>query len=239
MKKLLIIISVTLLGLIIAGYGLLKLSNSRSFQFFGGIEAKVTTNEKVVALTFDDGPTEKTEEIVKALEEADIKATFFLTGKEIELNFGEAQKVVKAGHEIGNHSYSHQRMVFKSPSFIKNEIEKTDQLIRKAGYEGTIHFRPPYGKKLLLLPYYLNENKRKTILWNIEPETYPEIASDSRKIVQYVSENIEPGSIILMHVMYDSRADSIESIKGMVMELKEKGYQFKTISELLQYQPSE
>lgn len=235
MKKVLVILTVFFLIIIIAGYGTLKLTNSRSFQFYGGIVTKVDTTEKVVALTFDDGPTEKTDKILKVLEETDVKATFFLTGKEMEENFGEAEKIADAGHELANHSYSHERMIFKSPSFIKSEIEKTDKLIREAGYEGMIQFRPPNGKKLLLLPYYLNQNDRKTILWNIEPDSYPEIASDSSKIVENVSKNIEPGSIILLHVMYNSRKESLDSVKGIVTDLKEKGYTFKTVSELLKY----
>jgi peptidoglycan-N-acetylglucosamine deacetylase len=236
MKKFLIIFIVSILSLITLGYSLLEVINSRSFQFFGGIVRKVDTKEKVVALTFDDGPTKKTDEILKVLEKVDIKATFFLTGQEIEKNFEETKKIVDAGHELGNHSYSHQRMIFKSPHFIKNEIEHTDKLIRKAGYEGTIQFRPPNGKKLIVLPYYLKKHNRKTILWNIEPDSYPEIASDSKKMIEHVTKKIEPGSIILLHIMYESRKESLESIEGIVTELKEKGYTFKTVSELLDYE---
>jgi peptidoglycan/xylan/chitin deacetylase (PgdA/CDA1 family) len=234
-KKILLIVFVCVISVVCIGYGLLELSSSREFQFFGGIVTKANTKEKVVALTFDDGPTEKTDEIIEILQELDVKATFFLTGKEIEQHFDEAKKLVQAGHELGNHSYSHQRMVFKTPSFIESEIERTDELIRKAGYKGTIHFRPPYGKKLVLLPYYLNENNRKTILWNLEPDSYDEISSDSNKITQHVIENVEPGSIILLHVMYDQREESRKSVRGIVTKLKEQGYSFKTVSQLLSY----
>jgi chitin deacetylase len=234
MKKGLIIVIVSMIILFASGYGLLKLSNSRDFQFYGGLVTKADTMEKVVALTFDDGPTKNTDLILQILKEADVKATFFLTGNEIEENLGEAKKISDAGHELGNHSYSHKRMIFKSPAFIKKEIETTDKWIRKAGYEGTIEFRPPYGKKLVGLPRYLDKHDRKTILWNIEPDSFPEIASDSRKIVEYVNENIEPGSIILLHVMYGSRTESLGSVKRIVDSLKAKGYEFKTISEMVE-----
>jgi peptidoglycan-N-acetylglucosamine deacetylase len=235
MKKILIITLISFVFLVAAAYGTLKLSNSRDFQFYGGLVTKVDTEEKAVALTFDDGPTENTDGILNILEEENVKASFFLTGREIKENFEEAEKIAAAGHELGNHSYSHKRMVFKSPSFIKSEIEKTDELIRKAGYKGPIHFRPPNGKKLILLPRYLDQHDRKTILWNIEPDSYPEIASDSKKIVEHVNENIEPGSIILLHVMYDSREESRESIKRIIKSLKSEGYEFKTVSQLLEY----
>ncbi|TPE69046.1 polysaccharide deacetylase family protein [Halalkalibacterium halodurans] len=231
-----LIILLTTLTILLGVYGVNEWSKSRSFQVFGGLVNHVATNEPVIALTFDDGPTALTDDILSILQEEDIKATFFLTGIEIEEHMEEAQKIVAAGHEIGNHSYSHQRMVFKSPSFIREEIERTDEWIRQAGYEGDIHFRPPFGKKLVVLPYYLSQQERKTVLWNIEPETFPEITMDSQKITDYVMETVEPGSIILLHVMYESRKPSIEAVKELIPVLKQEGYTFVTVSELLEYE---
>lgn len=233
MKKFFLRVFIGLIILVLLGFGFRELVNARHFQFYGGIVTDVKTKEKVVALTFDDGPTEKTDEILKVLDDANVKATFFLTGREIDENMEAARKIVDAGHEIGNHTYSHERMIFKSLDTVKSEIERTDALIREAGYEGTIQFRPPNGKKFLTLPYYLDKHNRKTILWNIEPDSYPEIASDSNKIVEHVTENVEPGSIILLHVMYESRKESAESVEGIIKNLKEEGYSFKTVSELL------
>jgi peptidoglycan-N-acetylglucosamine deacetylase len=234
MKKTIMIVLISIVILFAIAYGLLKISGSRDFQFYGGLVTKAETTDKVVALTFDDGPTNNTDDILSILKEEDVKATFFVTGREIDENFEEAKKLAEAGHELGNHSYSHKRMVLKTPSFIKSEIEKTDELIRKTGYEGTIQFRPPYGKKLIALPRYLDKHDRKTILWNLEPDSYPEIASDAEKIVKHVNEKIEPGSIILLHVMYDSREESMKSVKGIIKDLKAKGYTFQTVSEILE-----
>lgn len=237
MKKRIVIIAAIIAALVITWFLLLKMMNLRTFQFFGGLVSSVDTDEKVVALTFDDGPTEKTGEILQALEEAGIKATFFLNGGSIAENPDNAKKIAEAGHELGNHTYSHNRMVFKSYSYIKREIEDTDKLIREAGYTGEIHFRPPNGKKLLLMPYYLSRNNRKTIMWNIEPDSYPELASSPEKITEYVSGSIKPGSIILLHVMYDNEErGSLESVKGIAAALQEKGYRFVTVSELLEYE---
>jgi peptidoglycan-N-acetylglucosamine deacetylase len=236
MKKTIIIIFIVIILLLGISYVLFNLSKSRTFQFFGGLVNQVDTSEKVVALTFDDGPAIHTDEILTILKAENVKGTFFLTGNEIEKYPNDAKRIAEEGHEIGNHSYSHQRMVLKSPSFIKEEIEKTDKLIRQIGYKGEIHFRPPFGKKLFVLPYYLDKHDRKSIVWSIEPETYPEVAADSTKIAEHVIDNIEPGSIILLHVMYESRRESLHSVKEMITSLKEHGYKLVTVSELLTYE---
>ncbi|HYE81994.1 MAG TPA: polysaccharide deacetylase family protein [Clostridia bacterium] len=236
MKKAAYVFIGIILILSVAWFSMYKTMNSRTFQFFGELVPRVNTDQKVVALTFDDGPTEKTAEILQVLEEAGIKATFFLKGGSMSEYPDQAGKIAAAGHELGNHTYSHNRMIFKSYSYIKKEIEDTDKLIREAGYKGEIHFRPPNGKKLVLLPYYLSKNSKRTIMWNMEPDSYPEIAGSAEKIVEYVNNNIEPGSIILLHVMYDNEErKSLEAIQGIVSSLSEKGYEFKTISELLEY----
>jgi chitin deacetylase len=162
-----------------------------------------------------------------------VKATFFLIGAEIEQRPELARRIAAEGHELGNHSYSHTHMVLKSPSFIREEIERTDQLIRAAGYEGDIHFRPPYSYKLVLLPYYLSKTNRKTITMDIEPDSYPEVAADPERIVSHVVERARPGSIILLHVMYKGRETSLRAVGGIIDRLKEQGYEFKTVSELL------
>lgn len=89
------------------------------------------------------------------------------------------------------------------------------------------------------MPYYLSKNERNTILWNIEPETYPEIALSSDNIVNHVVDNVVPGSIILLHVMYESRIESLNAVEGIVSSLKEQGYTFVTVSELLDFENEE
>ena len=164
MKKWLIVLLITFLFFLGVCVLLFQTSKSRTFQFFGEIYSRVETTEKVVALTFDDGPSRlQTNEILSILRDENVKATFYLIGNEIEKNQGEAEKMIAEGHEIGNHTYNHERMILVSPSFVKNEIDKTDELIKKASYKGEITFRPPYCRKLLALPWHLSENNRKTI----------------------------------------------------------------------------
>jgi chitin deacetylase len=195
---------------------------------------RVETSRPVVALTFDDGPSPGvTEQILEILHAKGVRATFFATGQALEENLPEAQRIVANGHELGNHSYSHVRMIGRSYSFVQEEIERTDELIRAAGYEGDIHFRPPYGKRLIVLPYYLSATNRRTIFFDVEPESYTEIAGDAEKILEYVLEEARPGSIILLHVMNGSRVESLEAVPGIIEGLQSRGYTFVTISELL------
>jgi peptidoglycan-N-acetylglucosamine deacetylase len=226
--------AVLLILLLALAYGLLEISKSRTFQFFGTIVPRVETSEKLVALTFDDGPTPQlTDEILRVLQEQDVKATFFLIGGELENHPEEGRKIVAAGHEIGNHSYSHTRMILVTPSFVKEEIEKTDALIRAAGYEKPAHFRPPYGKKLFALPFYLSQNDRRTVTWDVEPESSREIAENSEAIARHVLDNTNNGSIILLHVMYDPQKKSLTAVKPIIEGLKQKGFRFVTVSELM------
>lgn len=226
MKKKLIIAFI-LMALLFAG--LFQVTKLRTFQFFGGLTYQAETKERVIALTFDDGPTKNVDQILPLLNEYKAKATFFLIGNEIEKHPDEAKKLVEAGHQIGNHTYSHKRMVLKSPSFIKKEIEKTDELIRDIGYEGEIDFRPPYGKKLIGLPYYLNKYNRETIMCSLEPETYYTSVDDK---VDYVLENVKPGSIILLHPMYDRTGGTSQVVETILRELTNEGYKFVTVDEL-------
>jgi chitin deacetylase len=216
-----------------------RLINSRTFQFFGGIVPRVETSAPVVALTFDDGPSPGfTSEVLSILREQDVKATFFVTGQAVEENMAAAQGIVAEGHELGNHSYSHRRMILKPYAFIQQEIERTDQLIRETGYSGDIQFRPPYGKKFILLPYYLSRTERLSIFMDVAPDSYPEVAADADKIVEYVLSKARPGSIILLHVMTESRGESRQAIPGIIQGLQDQGYRFVTMSELLAIPPA-
>lgn len=229
MKRKIIMIGIGILLVFILLFGTYKLMNARTYQLFGGLTEQVETEQKVVALTFDDGPTKNVERILPILAKYNAKATFFLIGNEMEKYPEESQKIVKAGHQVGNHTFSHKRMVFKTPSFIKAEIEKTDQLIQKAGYMDEIDFRPPNGKKLVGLPYFLNKHNRDTIMWNLEPDSYYTSASDK---VKYVKDNIKPGSIILMHPMYDDSGEELNALEGILQTLSDEGYSFITVNEL-------
>ncbi|MFK0208703.1 polysaccharide deacetylase family protein [Agrobacterium sp. NPDC090283] len=215
--------------------GLHVFSKSRTTQLFGGIIARVETARPMVALTFDDGPSVRfTPDVLAILRERGVKATFFLTGQETEENLPQARMIVSEGHQLGNHSYTHSNMMLMGPAGIGQEIERTDAAIRTAGYEGEIMFRPPYGKKLLTLPWYLSRHDRKTIMWDVEPESFPDVAEDAAVFAKHVIEQTRNGSIIIMHVMYRSREVSRQALPLIIDGLRQRGFEFVTVSQLLE-----
>lgn len=226
-------ISVALIALIAVAYGLWQFSKSRDMQLFGTIVSRVETPEKVIALTFDDGPTQYLPDVLTLLKERNVKATFFVIGGDVEKNPDLARAILADGHELGNHTYTHSNMTLAGWDKVVSEVERTDAAIRAAGYTGKIHFRPPFGKKLVTLPLYLAQHDRITVTQDIEPDSSARLSADSGLMVDHVLNRARPGSIVLLHVMYKSRETSRQALPGIIDGLHERGYRFVTVSELL------
>lgn len=211
--------------------------NSTSFMLFGTIVTHVDTDEKVIALTLDDGPlpgtTEETLEVLKAL---NVKATFFVIGVEAKRHPEQLKKIVSAGHEVGNHSYSHKAMTLMSYDDVAKEVEDNDKLIRAAGYTGPIPFRVPYNIKFVTLPYYLMKHQRLDISRDVI--TNEGWKYTAQQIAANIEQQIRPGSILLLHPMYKHTASSRKAISLIVKDLRAQGYRFVTISQLLSYKKS-
>lgn len=228
MKRIALILVITLAALA----GTFAYSKSRTHQLFGTIVPRVETERKVVALTFDDGPTAyAADEILAAL--GSTKATFFLTGFGMVADPAVAPRLVAAGNEIGNHTFHHDRMVLKSQKTIAEEIESTDRLIRAAGWKGPILFRAPFGKKLVGLPWYLARHGRTHITWDVAPDSDPQIDHHTDRIVARVLAQTRPGSIILLHPWYHGREATRAAIAPIIAGLRAQGYEFVTVGELL------
>lgn len=218
---------VTVLVVLVGGYFLM---NSRTYQLAGRLVDRVETDEKVVALTLDDGPSEHADEVLDLLAAADIPATFYLNGRDLAARPELGRAIAAAGHEIGNHTYNHRRMVLVSSGTVADEVERTDAEIRKTGYRGDITFRPPYGKKLWTLPKYLSDHDRTTVTWDVEPEAGN---SSADAIAAAAVEQVRPGSIILLHTMFGNGAVSRTAIVPIVEKLRAQGYRFVTVSDLI------
>ncbi|MFI5714483.1 polysaccharide deacetylase family protein [Nocardia sp. NPDC051750] len=218
---------VMVLVVLAGGYFLM---NSRTYQLAGRLVDRVETSDKIVALTLDDGPTDHAPEVLDLLAAAGVPATFYLNGRDLAARPELGRAIAAAGHEIGNHTYNHRRMVLVSPETVAGEVERTDAEIRRTGYRGDITFRPPYGKKLWTLPDYLSDHDRTTVTWDVEPEAGN---SSTAEIVDAAIEQVRPGSIILLHTMFGSGAASRAAIGPIAATLRADGYRFVTVSDLL------
>ena len=216
--------------------GLNSLSKAPCLQLVGDLTCRVETDDKIVALTFDDGPTPRgVAAVLPILDRYDARAPFFLIGEDLKRPPQAARQILAAGHELGNHTYSHQRNVGRSRAFYREELGKTRQLLRAVGSDSDL-FRPPYGRKLVGLPLEVERAGLKTITWDVadRAEEFPEPADYARDIV----ERARPGSIILIHPMYRGNATAREALPMNLAQLRDRGYDIVTVSELLNHQSS-
>lgn len=198
-----------------------------------GIYKCVTTDEKRIALTFDDGPHPRyTAQILERLREYDIKATFFVIGENIGYyDEGIVRSIIDAGHELGNHTYSHKHTKKMSESEFYEDVRKCHDLVReKYGYEMKL-FRPPEGyvdKKVKCIAAELGYS---VILWSIDTKDWEHVGASV--ITANVKLNTSCGDIILMHDYVSKPNTTIAALDEIIPLLLERGYEFVTVSELI------
>ena len=180
---------------------------------------------KYVALTFDDGPSSFTEEIIDLLQKYDYNATFFVLGNKLNLNYKDIlKKSIKNGNEIGVHGYSHRSFTKMRQATMEEEITKTKKYIKNlTGYESTL-VRPPYGNITKTIKNY---NLGPYILWN--NDTLDWKLRDANKISSRLINSIEDKSIILMH---DTYLTTFKALEIVLPYLKENNYVVTTVSKI-------
>lgn len=181
--------------------------------------------KKLVAFTFDDGPnTINTNLLLDGLEKYDAKVTFFIVGNRISKNKEVIKRAYLLGHDIGSHTYNHKNLFQLNNNSILNEINTTNEELKKIIGISPIYLRPPYGninKKINdLTDMYI-------ICWDVDPLDWK--YKDRNKIKENILKNVHDGAIILLHDIYE------ESVMGALLameELEKEGYAFVTISEM-------
>jgi peptidoglycan/xylan/chitin deacetylase (PgdA/CDA1 family) len=181
---------------------------------------KVTVAKKWVALTFDDGPGNYTDKLLKAMKKQGVRATFFVVGQMAQSRTSLLKKMVKNGNEIGNHTYAHDG----SAGALMNALKKTDKIVKKATGHKTALMRPPGGA--------MNEVTRRCgkpiILWSVDPLDWRD--RNANTVYQRVMKSTKSGGIVLLH---DIHPTSVDAAIRIMKTLKSKGYAFVTVSELL------
>ncbi|MGN0160844.1 MAG: polysaccharide deacetylase family protein [Lachnospiraceae bacterium] len=186
----------------------------------------VVCQEKVVALTFDDGPGYKTTmQLLDGLKERGVHATFFLLGEKIEERQSVVERMHEDGHLIGNHTYSHVQLDAINLACAQAEVDKTNAIIEEITGEKPKYIRPPYGSWNDKLE---GEIDMSAVMWTLDTSDWN--TRDVRRIVDYVVDEVESGDIILMHDIYDT---SVAAALEIVDQLQQRGYVFVTVDDLL------
>ena len=208
---------------------------SKTSQLFGPSVYKGYGRMRAVALTFDDGPSEGTLPLLDYLEKEKVFCTFFQCGLNVKRFPHIAGRVAASGHQLGNHSYSHPRLPFKSRAFIEREFTEAQKIITQETGLEPIVLRPPYGFRWAGMREVQQKLSLLSVLWTV-------IGNDWRwpadKIKRHVLSNISPGGIVCLH---DGRgvqpkpeiSETLKAVRRIVPILKDQGYTFLTVSDLL------
>ena len=196
-------------------------------------------SRKVVALTFDDGPSPVwTPKILDGLRKSGIRATFFMLGGHVARYPEIAKRVAEEGHEIENHSYNHHVLIDYKMEEIEKQVKDTEKVIRDITGQTTRYFRPPKAWLNKHEKKKIEEMGYKIILWSLNSKDW--VTFDDKYMVKYLVHHVRPGDIILFHdsggafaAEGGDRSETVKVIPRLVEELKQRGYGFVTVGELL------
>lgn len=195
---------------------------------------KVETDEKVIALTFDDGPNPVyTPQILDLLQQYDAKATFFVLGKRVELYPTIVIREINEGHEIANHTFDHDYIKSVDAEQLKNEIEQTQQVIFDLTEQRPRVFRPPggfYNDAMIALAHRSNLT---VVMWSWYQDTQDWRKPGVDHIVRTVLDNLHNGDIVLFHDMEGDCSQTVEALRRLLPILKKQGYRFVTVTDLI------
>ncbi|MGE3317876.1 MAG: polysaccharide deacetylase family protein [Candidatus Berkiella sp.] len=215
----------------------IALFSSLLFLSQGAIAASETirhvkTTQKVVALTFDDGPSEPyTQQILQVLNKNNVKGTFFVLGGNAKEYPNIVKQIMNEGHELGNHSMYHDKMKNRSVDKIYNDIKSVDTILRNLGYQKEITFRAPFGITSDNLKVALEKLNKRQVLFMFLPQDWTKISS--QQIHDNVMKELRPGLIITLHDGGKRRDNTVKATQMLIDTLKQKGYRMVTVSELL------
>ncbi len=213
-------------------YYKVKARNSKKSSLYRSDDSKILKTKSshldkkkpLIALTFDDGPSENTKIILKSLKKYHGKATFFVVGNRVHANRKALKAAFDAGCEIGNHSWNHANLGTSSASTIRSQLKRTDAAVKRVTGQKTTVIRPPYGSCSSTLA---SAATGPLIIWSIDTLDWKTRNAD--KVYNEVIGKVRDGDVVLMHDLYDSTA---AAAKRIIKKLSEQGYQMVTVSEL-------
>lgn len=213
------------------GAGLVSLSAlmpKPNYEISGRIITKVNVGRKIVALTFDDGPSRNLPKIFKILNKYNAQATFFIVADRIGKHSAAVSEIVTQGSEVGNHTNSHLQLDTASSDQIASELDKSQETIGQILGQKPPLMRPPVGRYNNQVVEAARSRKLAVVLWSVHSQDTGN--GSAREIADGVISSASPGDIILMHEMGDN---SLEALPIILSKLRGEGYKFVTVSQLL------
>jgi chitin deacetylase len=212
------------------------LSYALSPRFQGATikSAQLSKNQKVIALTFDDGPWPgSTAQVLDILKENNVKATFFVVGRNVKSFPDLLKRVAAEGHAIGNHTW-HHRYHAMNPQVAAYEVAHTTDLIFQVANVKTNLFRPPGGIMNNGVVAYARNSKYAIVMWSSDSADYsrPSVS----RLINNVFSLAKPGGIVLMHDGGGDRSQTVQALPEIITKFRSQGYSFVTVPELLEMQ---
>lgn len=228
--------SLAMLG-IIAGIGLTIVAVLPDNHVYGTVFSEVKTPNKVVALTFDDGPYPPyTDQVLDILKEYHVPATFFVIGNNANNHPELINRIYMEGHQLGNHTYNHVDLLKVDRKTIALEVDKTNKIISEITGQTPHVVRPPHGFRDPVVMEVMAERGLKVVEWSIMSRDWTNPGVDA--IVSRTLSKVQNGSVILLHdgdgiASKASRAQTVEATRHIIRELLSQGYRFVTVDEIL------
>jgi peptidoglycan/xylan/chitin deacetylase (PgdA/CDA1 family) len=242
------VLAACVLALGAAGYAGYKWAEDPSSQLFGKTVVSVPSAERVVALTFDDGPNPPyTDRILDVLRSEHVHATFFVVGRAVAAYPATVRRTVLEGNALGNHTWDHAHLLVLSPAAVHVELAKTDDAIFRAAHVRTRLMRPPFGARDFQSLAQVHRDGYIPVMWSVPlPKDWeqPGDATIARRVV----DGVTPGAIIVLHdgnrgILCDrehrmparicDRAQDVAATREIIEALRARGYRFVTIPELM------
>lgn len=204
----------------------LKYSEKDNIKQDNNRDLKEFSNKKLIAFTFDDGPSYiGTNKLLDNLDKYNARVTFFVLGSRVENYKDTLTKAYKMGNTIGNHTYSHSNLLKLDNYSVMDEIKKTNETIKNITGSEAIYLRPPYGN---INSDIKNISNMYTILWDLDTEDWKN--KDKDRIADYIVSNAHDGAIVLLHDLYET---SVDGALLAMERLEKEGYAFVTIDEMI------
>ena len=221
-------------ALVLAGYH----SMSPKSQFYGHTFTGRPGGEREIALTFDDGPNDPyTFQLLEIMQRRGVKATFFMIGKYVDQRPDIARAVSQAGHQVGNHTYSHPNLIFRSKWQLRDEIARCERALQDAvGERHTKLMRPPFGGRRPVTLRTVRAMGLTPVMWNVTGFDWS--AKSAEAIEGKVTRQVRGGDVVLLHDgghlrFGTDRSLTVKATERLIEKYQGEGYEFRTVGEMM------